>query len=92
MQHAVAGRSTLSEPVLERLRRRLVLLGEDEPAEILVPHLPLDAVLTNLRGASANTLSTTRYVSAWFPYRSRSSLSMRKSWSLSSSQNLQYMT
>ena len=55
------------------------------------PIFPLTP-LTNLRGASANTLSTTRYVSAWFPYRSRSSLSMRKSWSLSSSQNLQYMT
>ena len=43
----------------------------------------------NFRGASAKTRSTTRYVSAWFPYLRRSSLSIKKSWSPSSSQNRQ---
>jgi len=40
----------------------------------------------------ANILSTILYVSAWFPYLIRFSLSIKKSWSVSSSQNLQYIT
>lgn len=41
---------------------------------------------------SEKILSTILYVNAWFPYLIRFSLSIKKSWSVSSSQNLQYMT
>ena len=46
----------------------------------------------NRRSVLKQTYMSILYANAWFPYLIRFSLSVKKSWSVSSSQNFQYIT